>query len=72
MENVKNNPNIYVNCVQVDTRLSELKNLSIDLDKCQKMLSEYLDTKRFIFPRFYFISDDELLSILGSSEPAAV
>eukprot|EP01015_Nassula_variabilis_P029094 TRINITY_DN618_c0_g1_i3.p1 TRINITY_DN618_c0_g1~~TRINITY_DN618_c0_g1_i3.p1 ORF type:complete len:202 (+),score=39.90 TRINITY_DN618_c0_g1_i3:384-989(+) len=42
------------------------------VDKCQKMLSEYLDTKRFVFPRFYFISDDELLSILGSSDPQAV
>ena len=37
------------------------------LDKCQKSLTDYLDTKRNAFSRFYFISDDELLSVLGST-----
>jgi len=47
--------------------LSELKSLSEELDKRQKSLSDYLDTKRNYFARFYFLSDDDLLSILGSS-----
>ena len=37
-----------------------------------KILTDYLDTKRNAFPRFFFISDDELLSVLGSSDPASI
>ena len=42
------------------------------MERCQKSLSEYLKSKRAVFPRFCFISDDELLSILGSSEPYVI
>lgn len=53
-------------------RLVEIQSLGIGLENCQKSLNEYLDSKRRVFPRFYFISTDELLSILGSSEASAV
>lgn len=59
-------------CCLVPNRLSELQDLSDGLERCQKSLNDYLDSKRNAFPRFFFISDDELLSILGSSEPSCV
>lgn len=59
-------------CCLVPNRLTDLQALSDGLESCQKSLNDYLDSKRNAFPRFFFISDDELLSILGSSDPACV
>ena len=64
-------PNIKASCMATN-RLSDLQNMLNVLEKCQKSLNDYLDSKRNAFPRFFFISDDELLSILGSSDPTCV
>lgn len=72
LETTYKTPNIYACCVLYENRLMELKTLAEELDKRQKALSDYLDSKRNIFARFYFLSDEDLLSILGSSDPSTV
>ena len=37
------------------------------LDICQRALSDFLEEKRSMFPRFYFIGDDDLLEVRGRS-----
>nr|XP_046467282.1 dynein axonemal heavy chain 10 [Neodiprion pinetum] len=59
-------------CCMIPGRKEEFEALSLGLEKCQKSLTEYLNSKRAIFPRFNFISDDELLGILGNSDPSAI
>lgn len=64
-------PNVY-ECCTIPGRLETFQNLSSGLEKCQKSLTEYLNSKRMIFPRFNFLSDEELLGVLGSTEPDAI
>ncbi|XP_066933177.1 dynein axonemal heavy chain 2-like [Clytia hemisphaerica] len=58
---------------QYPNMLETLNEMNIKLEEIQKSLDMYLETKRQIFPRFYFLSNDDLLEILGQSKnPEAV
>ncbi|NXD07257.1 DYH10 protein, partial [Nothocercus nigrocapillus] len=71
MDETVTEPIIKKSC-EAPNRLSDLHRINDGLEKCQKSLNDYLDSKRNAFPRFFFISDEELLSILGSSDPLCV
>eukprot|EP01041_Mallomonas_annulata_P000832 gene832-1621_t len=67
ISSAKLNPKVLDYCDN-DRLLERFKESEQLLDQVQKGLSDYLETKRSIFARFYFLSNDELLSILSESK----
>lgn len=65
---VRKNTNVFVNCVTIDSTLIQLTLLKGNFENLQTSLSKYLTSKKICFPRFYFISSDDLLGILGNSD----
>jgi dynein heavy chain len=50
------------------TIVDQLKTQNENLEKIQKRLEGYVESKREVFPRFYFLSFEDLVQILSNSE----
>ena len=61
---VEQNPNV----LKLYDKHGLLEKLELSLNIIQEInsgLNDYLDKKRLFFPRFFFLSDEELLNILA-------
>ncbi|CBZ28360.1 dynein heavy chain, point mutation [Leishmania mexicana MHOM/GT/2001/U1103] len=66
MARTRATPQIITRC-QDDSLYKTLSSANTNLEEILRKLQQFLETKRMAFPRFYFISNEELLQILSDS-----
>ena len=73
MNRLQDQPNVKIATTKREGFIDQLNKMSEHLDTIQKSLEGFLKDRRRIFPRFYFLSNDDLIEILGhSKEPTKV
>jgi len=60
--------NVLLKNCYFEALLKRLNTMNYRLEVIQRALEVHIESKRHAFPRFYFISNHELLEILGSSK----
>eukprot|EP00884_Botryococcus_braunii_P014225 jgi/Botrbrau1/22803/Bobra.0132s0128.1 len=72
MKSLQANSNVVEACSAAGL-LGELGEMGAQLERIHQCLEEYLEAKRQAFPRFYFLSNDDLLEILSQTrDPSAL
>ncbi|KAG5475409.1 hypothetical protein LSCM1_03523 [Leishmania martiniquensis] len=71
LREVEADPRVMSLANQTDVN-EKLKGILEQMERCQKSLIEFLEAKRGKLPRFYFISDEDLLEMLGHSQNPSV
>lgn len=65
MRDAVENPGV-VEASTFEGREEQLNGFNSDIETCEKALNQYLEEKKKIFPRFYFLSNASLLDILSN------
>jgi len=65
MREARDEPGVIVACLW-EGREELLNNFFVEIELCEKALNEYLEQKKKIFARFYFVSNQSLLDILSN------
>lgn len=68
IKEIAKNPQVLAACCR-EGNIGDLRNLLQLLEESQAAFDDYLFSKRQIFPRLYFTSDDDLIKILASQLP---
>jgi dynein heavy chain, axonemal len=69
MNGTKANPNVLKSCIRdAKNLLQRFRDCNEALDKVQRGLKEYLESKCAVFARFYFLADADLLEILSQTK----
>jgi dynein heavy chain len=67
MNSLNTNRNVKQCCLQ-EGLFEKLKDANNNLENVEKGLNDYMEKKRAIFPRFYFISNAQFLEILSQTK----
>jgi dynein heavy chain 1 len=70
MKKVSAKPNV-LDLLQIENLHRLLERQDTTMATIQKALGEYLEKQRQIFPRFYFVNNDDLVEIIGNSNEQA-